>query len=77
MIQFLWHDFKELWDKKVLAVWKFGGSTASRVQNSLYIHVWTLQSPIYNRLLVVDYVTKSHGSYLCYIYILPRDIFCS
>ena len=27
---------------------------ASRVQKSICIHVWTLQSPIYNRLLVMQ-----------------------
>ena len=67
--------------KKILAVQQIGGSTVPTQYRTAYASMlWTLQSPICNRLLVrqefqVYYMTKSHDSYICSIYILLRNIF--
>ena len=63
------------------SVQQIGGSTVPTQYRTAYASMlWTLQSSICNRLLVrqesqVYYMTKSHDSYLCSIYILLRNIF--
>ena len=55
MIQFLEYDSKEMWDKTILAVWQIGGSIVPTEYRRAYVFMlWTLQSPICNRLLVMQ-----------------------
>ena len=50
-----WYDFKEMWDKKILAVWQIGGFTVPTQYRRAYAPMfWTLQSPICNRLSVIQ-----------------------
>ena len=68
MIQFLWYDFKEMWDKKILAA---GRLMDPLCQQSTEQHMHPCCGPIYNRLLVMVHIYFAHR------YILLRNIFFS
>ena len=62
------YDFKEMWDKKILAADRLVDPLC---QQSTEEHMHPCCGPIYNRLLVMVHIYFAHR------YILLKNIFCS